>query len=352
HTRFKCDWSSDVCSSDLPGDNLEYRVVTSTTHHPLAPDFWFDHSFDRTGVVTEEHFEIDVPASRKIQLHVRPEFSYEINESESATDARVAYLWHRTTAPKESVADEVADVLATTFPSWNALSQRLVLNFLPRAIPADDLSAKSTELTRGAVSSETKLEALYDFVSQKIRTVDLPLGALGYSARHLTDIADSGYANAEEKVFLLAAFCERAGIPAEPVLTDAPDSVSALFPSPALFSRVLVRAGKPLESHWLDPSLEVAPIGAIQANLRGKRGFLLVPVPETRVGPEGLWPVVAPDLPFASVQQVRVDASLASDGKLTAKVHYSLRGDNELLLRIAFHHTPKDKWKDVAQLLS
>jgi hypothetical protein len=65
-----------------------------------------------------------------------------------------------------------------------------------------------------------------------------------------------------------------------------------------------------------------------------------------------LWPVVAPDLPFASVQQVRVDASLASDGKLTAKVHYSLRGDNELLLRIAFHHTPKDKWKDVAQLLS
>jgi hypothetical protein len=33
-------------------------------------------------------------------------------------------------------------------------------------------------------------------------------------------------------------------------------------------------------------------------------------------------------------------------------VHYSLRGDNELLLRVAFHKAPKEKWKDLAQLLS
>jgi hypothetical protein len=49
---------------------------------------------------------------------------------------------------------------------------------------------------------------------------------------------------------------------------------------------------------------------------------------------------------------VNVDASLAADGKLSAKVHYSLRGDNELLLRVAFHKAPKEKWKDLAQLLS
>jgi hypothetical protein len=37
---------------------------------------------------------------------------------------------------------------------------------------------------------------------------------------------------------------------------------------------------------------------------------------------------------------------------LTSKVHYSLRGDNELLLRIAFHQTPKERWNEVAQLLA
>jgi hypothetical protein len=33
-------------------------------------------------------------------------------------------------------------------------------------------------------------------------------------------------------------------------------------------------------------------------------------------------------------------------------VKYTLRGDNELLLRVAFHQTPKEKWKDVAGLLA
>src|SRR6266853_2657175 len=77
-----------------PGDLLEYRVITTTTHHPLAPDFWLDHSFDRTGVVSQEIFELDVPASRKVQLHVQPEFTYEIIESENRTDARVVYRWN------------------------------------------------------------------------------------------------------------------------------------------------------------------------------------------------------------------------------------------------------------------
>src|SRR5207253_6130524 len=55
-----------------PGDSLEYRVATVTTHHPLAPDFWLDHSFDRTGIVTEEHFELDLPASLQIKQKINP----------------------------------------------------------------------------------------------------------------------------------------------------------------------------------------------------------------------------------------------------------------------------------------
>jgi hypothetical protein len=58
------------------------------------------------------------------------------------------------------------------------------------------------------------------------------------------------------------------------------------------------------------------------------------------------------DLPFVASQAVRVKAALGADGKLTAKVHYSMRGDNELLLRVAFHQSPKEKWKELGQLLS
>jgi hypothetical protein len=57
-------------------------------------------------------------------------------------------------------------------------------------------------------------------------------------------------------------------------------------------------------------------------------------------------------IPFPAVQKVVIDAILTADGNLSAKAHYSMRGDNELLLRVAFHQSAKDKWKDLAQLLS
>ena len=335
-----------------PGDNLEYHVITTTTHHPLAPDFWLDHSFDRTGVVSQELFEIDVPASSKVQLRVAPEFPYEIVESENRTDARVAYLWHPKAPPKEPLAEQATDILLTTFPSWNALTRELALHFLPRAMSGDSLNSKTNELTRDAKSSDEKLQILYDFVSQKIRTVDLPLGALGFAVRPLNNIELSGYATQEEKAFLLTALCGQAEIAAGPVLVGAPDSAPKSFPSPSLFSRVLVGVGKPVPLQWLDPSLEVAPLGAFQPNVRGKRGLLLSPVPETLPGPDGLWPKIEMALPYPHKQQVKVDATLSADGKLTAKVQYSLRGDNELLLRVGFHQTPKEKWKELAQLLS
>ncbi|HYW65567.1 MAG TPA: DUF3857 domain-containing protein, partial [Candidatus Dormibacteraeota bacterium] len=45
------------------GDTIEYRVITTTTKHPLAPDFWLEHTFDRSGQVLQEHYQLDLPAS-------------------------------------------------------------------------------------------------------------------------------------------------------------------------------------------------------------------------------------------------------------------------------------------------
>jgi hypothetical protein len=97
--------------------------------------------------------------------------------------------------------------------------------------------------------------------------------------------------------------------------------------------------------------MEVAPFRMIGANLRGKPAFLLLPDTKENASLSP-WLTVPVDLPFEASQQVKVDAVLAADGKLSAKVHYSLRGDNELLLRVAFHQTAKEKWRDLAQLLS
>ena len=102
---------------------------------------------------------------------------------------------------------------------------------------------------------------------------------------------------------------------------------------------------------WLDPSIEVAPFGMIPSTLRGKRALLLQS-PAAGESRKDAWTVIPADLPFAASQHVTVDATIAADGKLTARLRYVLRGDNELLLRVAFHRSSREQWKGLAQLLA
>jgi hypothetical protein len=103
--------------------------------------------------------------------------------------------------------------------------------------------------------------------------------------------------------------------------------------------------------YWLDPAIEVAPFGMI-APTDAKCAFLLrrdFSAPGA-AGQEWVSTPAAP--PFAAFQKVSVDATITDTGQLAAKVKYVLRGENELLLRVAFHQAPKEKWTDVATLLA
>ena len=106
------------------------------------------------------------------------------------------------------------------------------------------------------------------------------------------------------------------------------------------------------EEVWLDIGLEVAPYGVVRPDLRGKMGLLVGRLAGFWTSNENEWRRIPDQLPFPARQTVDVSASIASSGDLNAKVKYVMRGDNELLLRLAFHQTAKEKWKDVAGLLA
>ena len=358
-----------------PDDLLEYRVITITTHHPLAPDFWLDHTFDRSGVVTEENFELEFPVSRKPKIRINPATPVKsVQKSGDGENARVTYSWDETgpdsTHHYRSAEDgaEEPDVLLSTEP-WEMLAIRLSEKLIPgaealenitnsqeqrrevthKAQVAPEIIAKSSELTKDAGTNRARLAALYDYVSQKITTVDLPLGAAGFFARPATEVLRSGYATPEDKFVLFASLAAAFKLGARAALTGFCDSTAPA--QPAIFSHLIISVHDGARSYWLDPSLEVAPFGLIPAN-SGKCAFLLNwPFSEMNsTGHE--WQSLKTEPPFPSVQNVFVNAHFADQGTLKAEVHYSLRGDNELLLRVAFHKTPKDKWKDIAQLLA
>jgi len=387
-----------------PSDILEYRVVTTTTHHPLAPDFWLEHNFDRSGVVSQEIFELDLPASRfQDEETAKPSSSSPgdpagVLASQTATapnstrprlgtiytsarapktsqekvglgeEARLRYTWKRTAPQRLNPSDNSpnadtmdSDVVVTTYSSWDALAQAIAHQLYPSWLWSS-MSRESPEITEKrrqllntpGIRAE---EVIYNFVSQKIRTADLPLGSTGFHGRAPAEILSSGYGTSEDKAALFAAL-----VGSDTVHLDlVPNPVTwpmRQLPRPSLFNQLLLQVGTGSRSVYLDPSLEVAPFGVIRADLRGKDVLMVYhPGSYSRVlgsAPEFAhsWRKLSADLPFKSSQRVIVDAAISLDGTLNAKVKYTMRGDNELLLRVAFHQSPRDKWKDVAQLLA
>jgi hypothetical protein len=360
-----------------PGDNLEYRVITTTTHHPLAPHFWLDHTFDRTGVVSQEIFELDFPASRKPEIRINPATAAtSVDRTGEGGVSRTLYRWIRAAAesPRESQSSDKEaresepDVSIST-EQWEMLSIRLDEKLTPGAKPLEsistyeesmreqlrrsrvtpELAAKAIELTKTAKTNREKLQAIYEFVSQKIRTIDLPLGSTGFVARPAEEALASGSASPEDKFVLFAALSASLKLSAEAGLTGYCDK-SAL-PRPSVFKHLLISAYDGKERIWVDPSLEVAPFGVISPN-SGKCAFILNRGFYSLSSTGHEWEKLETELPFPSIQRVSVNGVLASDGTLKARVHYAMRGDNELVLRVAFHRSPKDKWKELAQLLS
>jgi hypothetical protein len=336
-----------------PNDLLEYRVVTTTSHHPLAPDFWLDHTFDRSGVTANEIFELNLPAARQVAVEINPSTPA---DRSADTEGSIVYRWHLNATDMDKSLKESSpsrpDVLLSSFADWGKFADRLNGLLKPSLDVVSELFAKVEELEKVSPSgpaalAERRAEAFYNVVSQKIRTVDLPLGSTGFKTRDPLDTLISGYGTPEDKYVVFAALAQRLFGSTHAGLIPATALDARTPPSPAVFGHLLTMAGPPSRNLWLELNAEVAPYRVIPSQYRGRKALLVG-------SSEGvpLWHAVTNVLPFRSAQNVKIDASLSNDGSLNAKVKYVMRGDNELLLRVAFHQSPKEKWNEVAQLLA
>ena len=331
-----------------PGDTVEYRVVTTTTKHPLAPDFWLEHTFDRSQIVAHEVFDLDLPLSREVSIKINRATPAEPTDNTKAESPSRHYHWDRAlsdSARSTGVPGE-PDLVLTTFPSWEVFSKRI--SSLMRADYKLDptVYAKAASLQKNIRANDNPRRALYNFVAQKITTIELPLGAAGFRTRAPADILRAGYGTAEDKCILLIALSGTARETARLALVrSGSDAKAAGLPRPGTFDQLLAVA---FPEHsvavWMDPAISVAPYGMIPSAVRGRPALLL--------NSSELWVKTTADLPFAASQNVTINAELTAEGGLEAKVRYLMRGDNELGLRVAFHQSSRDKWPEVAQLLA
>jgi tetratricopeptide (TPR) repeat protein len=333
------------------GDTLEYEIATRLVT-PFAPgEFWFTHNFLGSAIVLDEPFEISVPDARKITLKSVASAPYETVHA----NGRTIYRWKHATlklpsddSPKnelELAKTKQTDVQLTTFASWDAVAHWYAKLAQDRSEPTPEISAKTEELTRGQSQPLAKAQALYDYVSTNVRYVDVPLGQSGWVPHSAAEVFSNKYGDSADKQVLLVAMLKAAGIPADAALIPYTRKLDASVPSPGQLDHVITAVPLGTGLIWMDSTTEVAPFQLLASPLRDKSALL---VPADGAGKIVETPT---DPPFASTQSVDIDGRVSDLGKLTAKAHYALRGDTELVLRLAFHKTPQAQWNQLGQTI-
>jgi tetratricopeptide (TPR) repeat protein len=337
-----------------PGETLEYKIVTRT-EMPLAPgNFWFEYEFEKNIIVLDEQLEVNVPKARSIKLKTRPGAEPTITEE---GDRRI-YRWtskntQRPTeeelkekAKKKKPEEEGPAVQLTTFQGWEEVGRWYAGLEKERVAPSPEIRAKADQLIKGRATQLEKIEALYDFVAKNFRYVSLSFGLGRYQPHAAAEVLANQYGDCKDKHTLLAALLEAAGIRAEAALIPSQRKLDAEVPSPSQFDHVITYVPGEKEPVWLDTTTEVAPFRLLSAGLRGKKALAI-----SRNDGAELRETPA-DPPFPSTQEVEINGEVSELGKLKAQVKYTLRGDAELLLRMAFRRTPQHQWKQIAQWMA
>ncbi|MGA9390205.1 MAG: DUF3857 domain-containing protein [Candidatus Sulfotelmatobacter sp.] len=343
-----------------PGEVLEYDIVT-VIHTPLAPkEFWAEYEFDRNNITLDEEVDVDVPADRPLKLKSKPGMDPKISEA----NGRRVYHWTRAHLEHEDdpknkdndkekkeeekkkrkhPEDERPDIQLTTFVSWEQIGLWYASLEKDRRAPSPEVRAKAEELTKGLDSDLDKVQTLYDYVARNFRYVSLSLGLGRYQPHSAGDVLHNQYGDCKDKHTLLASLLEAEGMHASSVLINSSRKLDPDVPSPSQFDHVITMLPMGKDEVWMDTTSEVAPFRLLAYTLRKKQA-LVIPASGTPHLEE-----TPADPPIADYEISEIDGKVNEIGKLEAHVHYTFRGDEELLLRSIFRRVPEAQWQHVVE---
>jgi tetratricopeptide (TPR) repeat protein len=341
-----------------PGEVLEYDMVT-VIHTPLAAgQFWADYDFDKNNIMLDEELDVDVPSDRPLKLKNKAGMDPKISEDKG----RRTYHWtsshlereddqkdkdkgkEKDKKKKKKADDDRPDVQLTTFVSWEQIGRWYAALEKDRRAPSPEVRAKAEELTKGLNTQLDKVEGLYDYVAKNFRYVSLSLGLGRYQPHSAADVLHDQYGDCKDKHTLLASLLEAEGLHASSVLINSSRKLDPDVPSPSQFDHVITMLPLGHEEVWMDTTAEVAPFRLLAFSLRNKLA-LVIPA-------DGSTPHLEEtpaDTPMPDTEVSEIEGKVNEIGKLEAHVHYTFRGDEELMLRSIFRRVPEAQWQRVVE---
>jgi tetratricopeptide (TPR) repeat protein len=348
------------------GDRLEWQARIVCTKAEIPGQFWGEDSFVSDNVVLSQSLELRVPKGLDVNV-----WSPANKPLETTTPSEHIYRWRDaqlkpTVGPQAEAEKERAKkrvwtseeeteekegafptIAWTTFKNWDEIGAWYRGLEKDRTLPADaEVRSKVAELTAGKATEEEKVRALYAYVSTQIRYIGVAFGIGRYQPHRAVEVLLNQYGDCKDKHTLLAAMLEVLGLRPEAVLIGAGIRFNQAVPSPRSFNHLITRVvveGKPV---WLDSTAEVAPYRVLNPSLRDRNALVISTSGPARIErTPAAWP-------FPAVQTMDAAGVLDATGTSNAHIVLTLRGDNEIQARDAFHQASPAQYDQIVQQLS
>jgi tetratricopeptide (TPR) repeat protein len=362
---------SDLKQIQLPvrslrvGDTLEWQSKVILYKAEAPGQFWGQETFADEGIVLSQTLEMRVP--KDIYLNVwspknKPAETIDGGErvirwtssqkkptvgkeADAEKELKKKQVW---TAEQELDAKEgkLPSVAWTTFKSWEAVGAWYQGLESDRIVPDAAVKAKVAELTAGKTTEEEKVHAVYGYVATQIRYIGVAFGVGRYQPHRAADVLENQYGDCKDKHTLLAAMLSTLGLHPNAVLVGAGVRFNESVPSPQSFNHLITTVSIGGKAMWLDTTEEIAPYGAIMYVIRDKKALV---VPDSGVAKVETTPAA---LPFPSFQNVTATGTLDKEGMSNSHLVWTMRGDDEMVIRAAFRQVSPGQYDQLVQQMS
>jgi hypothetical protein len=362
---------SDLKQVQLPvrslrvGDTLEWQSKVILYKAEAQGQFWGQENFDEEGVVLSQTMELRVPKDTYVNVWSPKNKPVEImeggervlrwtssqkkptvgKEADAEKELKKKQVW---TPEQELDATEgkLPSVAWTTFKNWEAVGAWYQGLESDRIVPDAAVKAKVAELTVGKMTDEAKVRAVYGYVSTQIRYIGVAFGIGRYQPHHAAEVLENQYGDCKDKHTLLAAMLRTLGLHPNAVLVGAGVRFNEAVPSPGSFNHLITTVSINGKATWLDTTEEIAPYGAIMYVIRDKKALV---VPDSGIAQVETTPAT---LPFPSFQNVTATGTLDKEGTSNSHLVWTMRGDDEMVMRAAFRQVSPGQYDQMVQQIS
>ena len=344
--------NAKILSVSVPGieigDTMHYFVQRGI-FNPRMKNIWTDiFVLQSTTPVVYYNIVVNGPKSRPLKKYlVKNEVKDSTAFEQKDVGDRIIYNWTFRDIPRifpepqmQSYYMYTQRLLLSTAESWSDISKwynQLCAPHLNKITPA--MEEKVKELTKGLKTDKEKIEAIFRFVSNKIRYMGLTIetNAPGYEPHDIDITFKNRYGVCRDKAALLAGMIRLADIKAYPVLIMAGNKKDKEVPDCRFNHAITCAVTKDGETILMDSTDETTK-DILPAYLSDK-SYL-------PAKPSGSDLLTSPVIPASdNLLQSDTSGELLKDGSLTADTTLNFKGINDTMYRGAFLRWKPEKVK-------